>query len=357
MENSTENENNQRGLENVLEFLEGVSAFIESALEFLEDLVKEIVSVAIKFAIKAVMPGFTGFPDGVRLRDKFLALVGIYLVAFADHWVRPREVTSFSEAIKKIDQAVFNFRYAIQHYKNLAQNILRHVGQYFSRRGTALTRFAGERVAQIRGIWESIRAGIGNLPQSLKKLWVEIKKAFVALALTGIIWWNVFKMTLHLWWQKFLSSAFVNGVKAVFSAIMTLFTKKTLKLLLIAFAKKVTAVAITLAATIVGAGPALLKLAAAAALVSAATQMTVPSFAQGGFPTQNEPFIAREAGPELVGTLKDRTAVVNNDQIVEAVSKGVYEAFLSAITNDGFCAPAKASVYLDGELIATANAT
>lgn len=37
-------------------------------------------------------------------------------------------------------------------------------------------------------------------------------------------------------------------------------------------------------------------------------------------------FMAREAGPELVGTIGNRTAVVNNDQIVESVSQGVYEA-------------------------------
>ena len=37
-------------------------------------------------------------------------------------------------------------------------------------------------------------------------------------------------------------------------------------------------------------------------------------------------FMAREAGPELVGTIGNRTAVVNNDQIVASVSQGVYEA-------------------------------
>lgn len=37
-------------------------------------------------------------------------------------------------------------------------------------------------------------------------------------------------------------------------------------------------------------------------------------------------FIAREAGPELVGTLKGHTAVMNNDQIVASVSAGVARA-------------------------------
>ena len=52
-------------------------------------------------------------------------------------------------------------------------------------------------------------------------------------------------------------------------------------------------------------------------------------YATGGYPTQGEMFIAREAGPELVGTIGNRTAVVNNDQIVESVSAGV------ELANDG----------------------
>lgn len=44
-------------------------------------------------------------------------------------------------------------------------------------------------------------------------------------------------------------------------------------------------------------------------------------------------FIAREAGPELVGTLGGHTAVMNNDQIVASVSDGVYRAVRSAMTN------------------------
>lgn len=44
-------------------------------------------------------------------------------------------------------------------------------------------------------------------------------------------------------------------------------------------------------------------------------------------------FIAREAGPELVGTIGGHTAVMNNDQIVASVSDGVYRAVRSAMTN------------------------
>lgn len=50
------------------------------------------------------------------------------------------------------------------------------------------------------------------------------------------------------------------------------------------------------------------------------------SFAEGGFPDHGEMFIAREAGPELVGRIGNRTAVANNDQIVDGITYGVATA-------------------------------
>lgn len=52
----------------------------------------------------------------------------------------------------------------------------------------------------------------------------------------------------------------------------------------------------------------------------------VTSFASGGFPDSAQMFIAREAGPELVGTIGSHTAVVNNQQIVASVASGVASA-------------------------------
>ena len=42
-------------------------------------------------------------------------------------------------------------------------------------------------------------------------------------------------------------------------------------------------------------------------------------------------FIAREAGPELVGTIGGQTAVVNNSDIVASVSQGVAQAVASVL--------------------------
>lgn len=57
----------------------------------------------------------------------------------------------------------------------------------------------------------------------------------------------------------------------------------------------------------------------------------IQNYAAGGVPDQGQMFIAREAGPELVGTLGGATAVMNNDQIVSSVSAGVYKAVLAAM--------------------------
>ena len=59
----------------------------------------------------------------------------------------------------------------------------------------------------------------------------------------------------------------------------------------------------------------------------------IQKYAAGGIPNYGQMFIAREAGPELVGTLGGHTAVMNNDQIVASVSAGVYQAVKAAMGN------------------------
>ena len=81
-------------------------------------------------------------------------------------------------------------------------------------------------------------------------------------------------------------------------------------------------------------------------------------YASGGFPQHGEMFIAREAGPELVGRIGNRTAVANNDQIVSGVASGVesanqgvinaiYAAAQQLIASNG----ASRDVYFDGRKV------
>lgn len=78
-------------------------------------------------------------------------------------------------------------------------------------------------------------------------------------------------------------------------------------------------------------------------------------FANGGFPAQGELFIANEQAPELVGRIGARPAVANNDQIVQAVSQGVYSAVSKAMSgtasNSSNNGNISLNVYIDGRQV------
>lgn len=59
----------------------------------------------------------------------------------------------------------------------------------------------------------------------------------------------------------------------------------------------------------------------------------IAKYASGGLPGMGQMFVAREAGPELVGTIGGHTAVMNNNQIVASVSDGVFNALAPVLTS------------------------
>ena len=59
--------------------------------------------------------------------------------------------------------------------------------------------------------------------------------------------------------------------------------------------------------------------------------LSIPRLAEGGVVNAGQMFVANEAGPELVGNVGRKTAVMNNDQIVDSVSRGVYQAVVAAM--------------------------
>jgi hypothetical protein len=84
-------------------------------------------------------------------------------------------------------------------------------------------------------------------------------------------------------------------------------------------------------------------------------QISYPSsfytYAKGGFPDMGEMFIAREAGPEMVGKIGNKTTVANNEQIVEGISEGVYTAVLAAMRASQTDGGQSVNVYLDGRMV------
>ena len=63
---------------------------------------------------------------------------------------------------------------------------------------------------------------------------------------------------------------------------------------------------------------------------SGSVSLKLRAYAMGGFPDMGEMFIARERGPELVGSIGRKTAVANNDQIISGIESGVYRAMMAA---------------------------
>ena len=76
----------------------------------------------------------------------------------------------------------------------------------------------------------------------------------------------------------------------------------------------------------------------------------IPRLEMGGFPDIGQLFIARERGPEMVGSIGNRAAVANNDQIIDGISSGVYEAVRAAMSESDD-RPIQMHVYLDGKEI------
>lgn len=82
----------------------------------------------------------------------------------------------------------------------------------------------------------------------------------------------------------------------------------------------------------------------------------VERYAHGGFPQTGQLFMAREAGPELVGQMGNRNAVANNQQITEGIADAVYNAFMEAFASTGGNTnndDRAVNIYLDGKQIAT----
>ena len=76
------------------------------------------------------------------------------------------------------------------------------------------------------------------------------------------------------------------------------------------------------------------------------------TYAKGGFPDMGELFVAREAGPEMVGRIGNKTTVANNDQIVEGISEGVYSAVLAAMRASEGDGGRSVNLYMDSRLVA-----
>lgn len=191
---------------------------------------------------------------------------------------------------------------------------------------TGVKNKAGEWWANVKKWWESTTAG-----KEVKRFTVNVKKA-------GGTWW---KDVSNEWKEKVVNagrtlkigiSFAANALKNLWSSVSTFFSGKTVNVKTKGSATK----------------------KADGGVFSGGSWKPIKKYAVGGLPNMGQMFVAREAGPELVGTLGGHTAVMNNDQIVSSVSAGVAQAVKEVIqplvkTSAGNNRPIQIS--LDGKVI------
>jgi methyl-accepting chemotaxis protein len=191
---------------------------------------------------------------------------------------------------------------------------------------TGVKNKAGEWWSNVKKWWESTTAG-----KEVKRFTVNVKKA-------GGTWW---KDVRNEWNEKVINagrtlkigiSFATNALKNLWSSVSTFFSGKTVNVKTKGSTTK----------------------KADGGVFSGGSWKLIKKYAVGGLPNMGQMFVAREAGPELVGTLGGHTAVMNNDQIVSSVSYGVAQAVKEVIqpllkTSVGNNRPIQIS--LDGKVI------
>lgn len=199
-----------------------------------------------------------------------------------------------------------------------------------------LARYIDENTGEIKGYWQVFWDDV-----SLKwtEFWGGIQKG-----------WDDFSTSLSQGWEKFwqkdLPNAVAGGVNGIISAV-----ESGLNWVI----DKLNSFKFTLPDWLpLGLGGKTFGLN-----IPKVTLGRVSFFESGGFPDYGEMFIAREDGPELVGRIGNRTAVANNDQIVEGIASandGVINAIyamaqriVTAIEENG------GDIYVEADGTATQN--
>lgn len=97
---------------------------------------------------------------------------------------------------------------------------------------------------------------------------------------------------------------------------------------------------------------------AATAVGFSSIGFNIPYLAKGGQVDTGQLFVARESGPELVGTMGGKSTVANNQQIVQGIESGVFNAVVKAMAvtdgGGGGEGTVEVPVYLDSTEITRA---
>lgn len=306
----------------------------ESLSEKMGEIWEKICEVfePVQEAVMSLFDSFLAGGEGTTsMFDKIIEIVGNVATIIGD--VITQIVTFFqenSEVISGIVSAVWEVISGIvDTAKGIFATLFEVIGGFFAEHGEAIMEIIGniwgfiseilDGAAKIFGGVFEVIVGIftGNgekIKKGFKKIWEGIKGIFSGMGefFSGI-WDKVVSIFKKVGTR--IGDAIGGAFKAVVNAILS-FAEGVIN-------KFIKAINFAIKAINLIPGVNIKKL----------DLLVIPKLAQGGMLDAGQVFVAREAGPELVGNFGSKTAVMNNNQIVESVSRGVFEAVRSAMSS------------------------
>ena len=273
-----------------------------------------------------------------------------------------KDVTNwFSEIYNNIKQAFSDvkiwFSERFQEAKDSVQNIWNNIGNWFQEKYDNIKnvftnikpwfteKFQGAKDS-VQNVWNSIGSWFQEKYDNIKNVFGNIGTWFrdkfqEAKNSVQNVWNNIGSFFSGIW----------NNIKNTFSGLGTKIGEAMTNSIKNAFNRVVSSIESTINRAVRFINSAINFINNITGLsIGNVRQLSLPRlYAEGGFPETGEMFIARERGPELVGNIGNRAAVANNDQIIEGIRQGVYEAVTQA--NSGNSTTPQINVYLGNKKI------
>lgn len=292
-----------------MEHGEAISEFISGTIETITEIISGIIDI-VSGIIDVIVGFFTG--DGNRISSGVSEMWDGVTAIFSAAW----------DVIKEIFSVVVDFFAGIwSGIKEAFASAAEWFGKIFRSAWKGISNAFEAAVDFFSGIWKGISKVFSSVSSYFKSkfsaAWTAVKNVFsgVGSFFSGI--WSTIKKTFTNIGTS-IGNAIGGAFKKVVNSIIG-FAQNTIN----GFISAING-AIKLINKIPG------------VTIGLISKLNIPRLASGGLVDAGQMFVAREAGPELVGSFGSRAAVMNNDQIVTSVSKGVYEAVRAAMSgSDG----------------------
>lgn len=288
-----------------MEHGEAISEFISGTIEVITEIIGGIIDI-VSGIIDVIVGFFTG--DGNRISSGVSEMWDGVTAIFSAAW----------DVIKGVFSVVVDFFAGIwSGIKEAFASVAEWFGSLFRGAWKGISSAFDAAVDFFSGIWKGISKVFSSVSSFFKSrfsaAWTAVKNVFsgVGSFFSGI--WNTIKKiftNIGTSIGNAIGGAFKNVVNSIIG-----FAQNTIN----GFISAING-AIKLINKIPGVSIGLIS------------KLSIPRLAAGGLVDAGQMFVAREAGPELVGSFGSRAAVMNNDQIVTSVSKGVYEAVKAAMS-------------------------